>query len=143
MGFSGFGSIDPKNVNRNPNRSSPLPQSNFVRRKGGEKRQRKKLSAFPGGLVFLGETMPDSDASLLKSFAATRDEKTFRVLADRYLGLIFHTAVRRTRNRPLSEEVSQNVLCAMAKKAGALAKNPERLAAWRRAQTDAVTESPE
>lgn len=74
--------------------------------------------------------MPDSDASLLKSFAATRDEKTFRILADRYLGLIFHTAVRRTGNRPLSEEVSQNVLCAMAKKAGALAKNPERLAAW-------------
>jgi len=130
MGFSGFGSIDPKNVNRNPNRSSPLPQSNFVRRKAGEKRQRKKLSAFPGRLVFLGETMPESDASLLKSFAATRDEKTFRVLADRYLGLIFHTAVRRTGNRPLSEEVSQNVLCAMAKKAGALAKNPERLAAW-------------
>ncbi|RYD36704.1 MAG: hypothetical protein EOP87_04955, partial [Verrucomicrobiaceae bacterium] len=61
--------------------------------------------------------MPDSDSTLLASFAATRDEKSFRALADRYLGLIFHTALRRTGNRPLAEEVSQNVLCAMAKKA--------------------------
>ena len=74
--------------------------------------------------------MPDSDSTLLASFAATRDEKSFRALADRYLGLIFHTALRRTGNRPLAEEVSQNVLCAMAKKAGNLARHPERLAPW-------------
>ncbi len=74
--------------------------------------------------------MPDSDATLLTTFAATRDEKSFRALADRYLGLIFHTALRRTGNRPLAEEVSQNVLCAMAKKAGNLARHPERLAPW-------------
>ncbi|WAC20335.1 sigma-70 family RNA polymerase sigma factor [Luteolibacter sp. SL250] len=74
--------------------------------------------------------MPDSDATLLTTFAATRDEKSFRTLADRYLGLIFHTALRRTGNRPLAEEVSQNVLCAMARKAGNLARHPERLAPW-------------
>ncbi len=81
-------------------------------------------------MVFSGEIMPDSDASLLQSFAAHRGEKAFRALADRYLGLIYHTAVRRTGNRTLSEEISQNVLCALAKKAGSLAAHPERLAAW-------------
>src|SRR5690606_37428584 len=74
--------------------------------------------------------MPESDASLLKSFAARRDKKTFRALADRYLGLIFHTALRRTSNRQLAEEVSQNDLCALAKKASALAPRPEHLPAW-------------
>ncbi|RYD84228.1 MAG: sigma-70 family RNA polymerase sigma factor, partial [Verrucomicrobiaceae bacterium] len=33
-------------------------------------------------------------------------------------------------NRPLAEEISQNVLCALAAKAGSLARNPERLPAW-------------
>jgi RNA polymerase sigma factor (sigma-70 family) len=74
--------------------------------------------------------MRDSDESLLKSFAANRDEAAFRTLADRYLGLIFHTALRRTGSRPLAEEVSQNILCALAKKASSLAKNPDLLPAW-------------
>ena len=74
--------------------------------------------------------MRDSDESLLKSFAISRDEAAFRALADRYLGLVFHTAMRRTNNRPLAEEVSQKILCALAKKASALAKNPDLLPAW-------------
>ena len=71
-----------------------------------------------------------SDESLLNSFAIHRDEKAFRALSERYLGLIFHTALRRTNNRQLAEEVSQNILCALAKKASALAKNPDLLPAW-------------
>lgn len=74
--------------------------------------------------------MRDSDESLLKSYAENRDEVAFRLLADRYLGLIFHTALRRTSNRPLAEEISQNILCALAKKASPLAKNPDLLPAW-------------
>ncbi len=74
--------------------------------------------------------MRDSDESLLKSYALNRDEVAFRLLAERYLGLIFHTALRRTNNRPLAEEVSQNILCALAKKAAALAENPDLLPAW-------------
>lgn len=74
--------------------------------------------------------MSDSDGQLLQSFATNRDEGAFRLLAKRHLGLIFHTALRRTANRPLAEEISQNVLLAMARKSGALAKNPERLSAW-------------
>jgi RNA polymerase sigma factor (sigma-70 family) len=74
--------------------------------------------------------MPDSDADLLNAFAARRDEAAFRVLAGRHLGLVFHSALRRTGSRPLAEEISQNVLCALAAKAGSLARHPERLPAW-------------
>ena len=74
--------------------------------------------------------MRDSDESLLSSFALNRDEAAFRALAERYLGLVFHTALRRTNNRPLAEEVSQNILCALAKKAASLAKTPDLLPAW-------------
>lgn len=74
--------------------------------------------------------MQDSDESLLKFFAAHRDEETFRALADRYLGLIFHTSLRRTGNRQIAEEVGQNILCALANKAPSLSRHPERLAAW-------------
>jgi len=74
--------------------------------------------------------MRDTDESLLRSFAIHRDEEAFRTLADRYLGLVFHTALRRTNNRPLAEEVSQNILCALANKASSLARNPDLLPAW-------------
>ena len=74
--------------------------------------------------------MRNSDESLLKSFTLNRDEAAFRTLAERYLSLIFHTALRRTNNRPLAEEVSQNILCALAKKAASLAKTPDLLPAW-------------
>ncbi|MCX6878210.1 MAG: sigma-70 family RNA polymerase sigma factor [Verrucomicrobia bacterium] len=74
--------------------------------------------------------MTDTDESLLKAFAGNRDEMAFRALADRYLGLVFHAAMRRTQNRQMAEEISQNILCALAQKASALAKNPDRLPAW-------------
>ncbi|MCB1132685.1 MAG: sigma-70 family RNA polymerase sigma factor, partial [Verrucomicrobiae bacterium] len=74
--------------------------------------------------------MQETDGNLLKRFANHRDEAAFSTLAGRHLGLIYHTALRRTGNRQLAEEVSQNVLCAVAKKAGSLAKHPDRLPAW-------------
>lgn len=74
--------------------------------------------------------MQDTDGQLLRSFASRRDEEAFRLLAKRHLGLVFHTALRRTGNRPLAEEISQNVLLAMARKSETLAKDPERLPAW-------------
>ena len=63
------------------------------------------------------KSMTATDESLLIAFASHRDEKAFRVLADRYLGLVFHTAMRRTNQRQLAEEISQNILCALAEKA--------------------------
>lgn len=74
--------------------------------------------------------MPTPDTDLLSAFARDRDETAFRALAERYLGLVFHAALRRTGDRPLAEEISQNVLCALAAKAGRLAKHPDRLPAW-------------
>ena len=71
-----------------------------------------------------------TDESLLNAFADSRDERAFRALADRYLGLVFHTAMRRTNQRQIAEEVSQNILCALAQKASSLARNPDRLPAW-------------
>lgn len=74
--------------------------------------------------------MQETDVNLLQRFAKQRDEAAFEVLAARYLGLIFHTALRCTGSRAIAEEVSQNVLCAVAKKAPSLARNPDRLPAW-------------
>lgn len=74
--------------------------------------------------------MPTPDTDLLVAFVRDRDEAAFRVLAERYLGLVFHAALRRTGDRSLAEEISQNVLCALATKAGRLAKHPDRLPAW-------------
>lgn len=76
-------------------------------------------------------TDQDSDGQLLHSFATTRDEAAFRLLAQRHLGLVFHAALRRTSgNRALAEDISQNVLLVLARKASALAKEPERLPGW-------------
>ncbi|WP_367871686.1 RNA polymerase sigma factor [Luteolibacter sp. Populi] len=74
--------------------------------------------------------MKDTDGQLLQSFATDRDEDAFRLLAKRHLGLVFHTALRRTGNRPLAEEICQNVLLAMARKSGTLAKEPGCLPGW-------------
>ncbi|MDB6077941.1 MAG: sigE 1, partial [Akkermansiaceae bacterium] len=74
--------------------------------------------------------MTATDAQLLADFANRRDEPAFRELTRRHLGLVFHTALRSTGNRALSEEIAQNVLCAVAAKAGSLARHPERFAAW-------------
>jgi RNA polymerase sigma-70 factor (ECF subfamily) len=74
--------------------------------------------------------MQETDSHLLNQFATHRDEAAFGELAKRYLGLIYHIALRRTGRRELAEEVSQNVLCAVVRKAPGLARHPERLPAW-------------
>jgi hypothetical protein len=43
--------------------------------------------------------MQTDDRTLLKGFATDRDEAAFRELSRRYLGLIFHAALRRTGSR--------------------------------------------
>lgn len=72
----------------------------------------------------------DSDRELLRKFSEERNERAFNLLVDRYLGLIFHTALRRTDSRELAEEVSQNVLCVLARKSGELVRKSEILPAW-------------
>jgi RNA polymerase sigma factor (sigma-70 family) len=74
--------------------------------------------------------MQETDSHLLDRFTTHRDEAAFSELAKRYLGLIYHVALRRTGDRQLAEEVSQNVLCAVVRKAAGLARHPDRLPAW-------------
>ncbi|HSP43631.1 MAG TPA: sigma-70 family RNA polymerase sigma factor [Luteolibacter sp.] len=74
--------------------------------------------------------MQETDSHLLTRFASHRDEAAFGELTARYLGLIYHVALRRTGDRQMAGEVSQNVLCAVARKAAALARHPDRLPAW-------------
>lgn len=71
-----------------------------------------------------------SDATLLIAFARHRDEAAFRILVERHLSLIFLAALRKTGSRVMAEEVSQNVLCAVASKASSLATHPERFVPW-------------
>ncbi|MEO5914781.1 MAG: sigma-70 family RNA polymerase sigma factor [Luteolibacter sp.] len=74
--------------------------------------------------------MQETDGHLLTRFASHRDEAAFDELTGRYLGLIYHVALRRTGDRQIAEEVSQNVLCAVVRKAAGLARHPDRLPAW-------------
>lgn len=74
--------------------------------------------------------MQESDSHLLNRFATHRDEASFKELTARYLGLIYHVALRRTGDRQMAEEVSQNVLCAVVRKAAGLARHPDHLPAW-------------
>jgi RNA polymerase sigma factor (sigma-70 family) len=73
-----------------------------------------------------------TDASLLRQFARDRDEAAFVELVNRHGGLVFHTALRRTRSHAMAQEVSQQVLCTLAQKAARLASIAEegRLAPW-------------
>ena len=74
--------------------------------------------------------MNPTDSQLLKQFATEGDESAFEVLSQRYLGLIFNTARRRTNNRALAEDAAQRVLCILVKKAGALSQRDLALGPW-------------
>jgi RNA polymerase sigma-70 factor (ECF subfamily) len=71
-----------------------------------------------------------SDKELLDTFVKSGDEKAFRCLAERYSGLIFHTALRSLNNWTLAEDVAQRVLGVLAKKAAQVASGNAPLPAW-------------
>ena len=71
-----------------------------------------------------------SDKELLDTFVKSSDEQAFRCLAERYSGLIFHTAQRSLNNRTLAEDVAQRVLGVLAKKAAQVARSNAPLPAW-------------
>jgi hypothetical protein len=49
-------------------------------------------------------TMTDSE--LLSRFSEKDDEAAFRILAERYAGLIYHTALRRAGDPELAREIA-------------------------------------
>lgn len=75
-------------------------------------------------------SQPQSDLELLRAFASRGSQAAFRELTERYAGLVYAAAYRRTGQRGLAEEVAQNVFAVLARKAGALAQPDLKLAAW-------------
>lgn len=73
--------------------------------------------------------MTMNDRECLTTFAKTSDETAFRLLTEKYAGLVYGCALRKTGDRALAEEVTQNVFTALARKAPAL-KHSTSLAAW-------------
>ncbi|MGI9241446.1 MAG: RNA polymerase sigma factor [Verrucomicrobiales bacterium] len=69
------------------------------------------------------------DQALLRRFVNDGDEPAFRRLVEKYTGLVYGVAMRRTSNRQAAEEVSQNVFVVLAKKAGSLT-DQRSLGAW-------------
>ena len=66
------------------------------------------------------KTQTLSDADLLRRFAGGGEESAFRVLTDRYQGLVYHTALRSTGDAELAQDVCQAVFVLLARKAGKL-----------------------
>jgi RNA polymerase sigma factor (sigma-70 family) len=62
----------------------------------------------------------DDDHTLLSRFAKAKDERAFTELVRRHLDMVHGVCLRRTGNRPLAEELVQNVFASLARKAGSL-----------------------
>lgn len=78
------------------------------------------------------QTMPASpptDTDLLAALRNGGREEAFRALVGRHLGLVFGLAMRRTGQRALAEDISQNVFAALAKRAAKLRAEPT-IAGW-------------
>ncbi len=76
------------------------------------------------------QTQRPDPRKLLEAFVtSSRSEKAFTSLVACLSGLVFSSALRRTGNAQLSEEVAQNVFAIMARKASSLLSHPS-LEAW-------------
>lgn len=71
----------------------------------------------------------DSDRDLLRAFADHGDEEAFGEVVRRWGALVYGVAMRRTGDRTMAEEVAQNVLTTLARRAGELSVHPA-LAGW-------------
>ena len=68
--------------------------------------------------------------ALLRSYLeGNKREKSFARLVAHYSTLIYSSALRRCGNRSLAEDITQNVLTILARKAPSLSKHPN-LTAW-------------
>ncbi|MEM7383378.1 MAG: sigma-70 family RNA polymerase sigma factor [Verrucomicrobiota bacterium] len=57
------------------------------------------------------------DRELLRRYSQAHDEEAFTQLVNRYLGMVFGTAMRRAGHREIAEEITQNVFALLARKA--------------------------
>lgn len=73
--------------------------------------------------------MNDTDAMLLQRYARQGDEAAFRVLVERYAGLVFRSALRYTGSAAMAEEAAQNTFALLAQRAAAR-PGSDHLAGW-------------
>ena len=71
-----------------------------------------------------------SDNELLLAFGRDGDEAAFNALAARHVDMIFSVSLRRSGNRQLAEEATQNVLVSLSTKARKLATGESSLSGW-------------
>lgn len=71
-----------------------------------------------------------SDTDLLLAFGRDGDEAAFSALAARHVDMIFSVSLRRSGNRQLAEEATQNVLVSLSMKARKLAAGGSSLSGW-------------
>lgn len=71
-----------------------------------------------------------SDTDLLLAFGRDGDEAAFAALAARHVDMIFSVSLRRSGNRQLAEEATQNVLVGLSMKARKLAVGESSLSGW-------------
>ncbi len=69
------------------------------------------------------------DRDLLRQFVDCGDEQALRALVNKYAGLVYGVAMRRTGKPEAAEEIAQNVLLAFSLKAASLI-GPKPLGAW-------------
>jgi RNA polymerase sigma factor (sigma-70 family) len=69
------------------------------------------------------------DRELVTDYVAKGSESAFRALVNRYLGLVYGTALRQVGDRGAAEEITQNVFMALARKAPRL-HGMETLGGW-------------
>jgi RNA polymerase sigma factor (sigma-70 family) len=72
--------------------------------------------------------MEPTDHTLLARYVSQGDEAAFALLVSRHGGLIFSLALRKTGNRGLAEEITQNIFALLAQKGAALVDHPALLA---------------
>ena len=71
-----------------------------------------------------------SDTDLLLAYGRDGDEAAFEALAARHVDMIFAVSLRRSGNRQLAEEATQNVLVSLASKARKLSAQESSLTGW-------------
>ena len=71
-----------------------------------------------------------TDFELLSAYGRDGDEAAFEALARRHVDMIFAVSLRRSNNRQLAEEATQNVLLSLSKKARKLSSGESNLTAW-------------
>jgi RNA polymerase sigma factor (sigma-70 family) len=71
-------------------------------------------------MIRVSHSIPKTISNDLARFAANGDEAAFRRVVDALSGLAFSSAMRRTADRGMAEEVTQNVFAILARKASKL-----------------------